>query len=416
MLGGWMALRMADEGFDVTLYEASETLGGLAAPWTIGDVTWDKHYHVTLAGDSFTLGLIDRLGLESEMEWVETRTGTWVNGERYSMSNVLDYIRYPALSVLDKARLGYTILAGARINDWKPLEQVTVEAWLREKSGDRVFESFWLPLLKSKLGDAYKQTSAAFIWMTIKRLYSARGNSDKSEQFGYVHGGYARTVEALEKELMANGVAVHTGVAVVSVDDGPSVVAGGRADTFDQVIVTTPPAIAARLVPGLSEEEVQSLLDLDYQGIVCASLLTPQPLDGYYLTYLYDEAPFTGVIEMSAFVDRSEFGGRSLIYLPRYSDPSDPIFQESDESIERRFLDGLKEVYPYFDPSMVEAFKISRVRHVFPVSTLGYSKKVLPFATSMRGVALVNSSQIVNGTLNVNDTLRLAEEALAEFL
>ena len=34
--------------------------------------------------------------------------------------------------------------------------------------------------------------------------------------------------------------------------------------------------------------------------------------------------------------------------------------------------------------------------------------------TSIPGVAVVNSSQIVNGTLNVNETVQLAGRAVAE--
>ena len=64
-----------------------------------------------------------------------------------------------------------------------------------------------------------------------------------------------------------------------------------------------------------------------------------------------------------------------------------------------------------FERSDVEAFQVSRVRNVFPISTLGYSKGVPGFDTSVPGIHLVSSAQIVNGTLNVNDTIALAERA-----
>ena len=44
------------------------------------------------------------------------------------------------------------------------------------------------------------------------------------------------------------------------------------------------------------------------------------------------------------------------------------------------------------------------------VTTLGYSSRLLPpTVTTLPGVYLVNSAQIANGTLNVNETLALAE-------
>lgn len=411
ILGSSLALRLADAGHDVTIYEAAPSLGGLASAWSIGPVVWDRHYHVTLASDSHTRALLAAVGLESKMEWVETSTGSWFDGEVHPISNVIDYLRFPPLSLVDKARLAWTILSGARARDWERLERVPVEEWLRAKSGDRVFERFWLPLLEAKLGDAYRDTSAAFIWATIQRLYAARSSGAKKEQFGYVPGGYARILERLGDTLRARGVEIVTGCRVEIVRSGPTVEFGDEVRGFDEVVVTAAPPFAVRIIDGLSSVERNQLAGIRYQGIVCASLLTSRPLAGHYLTYIHGEAPFTGVVEMSAFVDPAEFGGRTLVYLPKYCSPDDPILEESDDSIRRRFLAALANIYPGFDAGEVEAFRVSRVRHVFPVPSLSYSKRVPGFDTSIEGVHLVNSSQIVNGTLNVNETVELAERA-----
>jgi protoporphyrinogen oxidase len=409
VLGSTIALRLAQAGDEVTLFEAAPELGGLASAWSLGNVVWDRHYHVTLLSDSHTRGLLSELGLEEEMRWVETRTGSVFNGEVHSISNSVEYLRYPPLSMIDKVRLGGTILYGSRVKDWKRLENVPVEAWLRRLSGHSVFEKFWLPLLEAKLGDAYAETSAAFIWATIQRLYAARNSGLKKEMFGYVPGGYARILEQLGRTLQDHGVDLRLGARVSSVSEGPTVESESGSEAFDRVVVTMAPPIANRIVEGLSEPEYQKLGAIRYQGIVCASVLLPEPVTDFYLTYLHDPAPFTAIVEMSAFVDRSEFGGNSLVYLPRYCDPSDPIFEESDDSIRSRFLDGLHAIHNHFDPGSVLAFRVSRVRNVFPVSSLGYSTLVPGFDTSITGVHLINSSQIVNGTLNVNDTLQLAE-------
>ena len=92
----------------------------------------------------------------------------------------------------------------------------------------------------------------------------------------------------------------------------------GTIHVFDDVVVTANTSLAARLVPGLGDAERANLEAIRYQGIVCASLLLKRPLSPYYLTYITDEAPFTAVVEMSSLVDRRHFGGRSLVYLPKY--------------------------------------------------------------------------------------------------
>ena len=139
--------------------------------------------------------------------------------------------------------------------------------------------------------------------------------------------------------------------------------------------------------------------------------------DRFYVTNITDDwVPFTAVIEMSALVDRLELNGNCLVYLPKYVSPDDPIFTEPDHTIRERFLAALERMYPHFHRDDVLAFRVSRVRHVFAVSTLNYSESVPPVTTSIPGVYLVNSSQIVNGTLNVNETLQLAESALPVLL
>jgi protoporphyrinogen oxidase len=149
-----------------------------------------------------------------------------------------------------------------------------------------------------------------------------------------------------------------------------------------------------------------------YQGIVCASLLTRAPLGGFYVTNVTEPwVPFTGVIEMSALVERAQFGGDCLVYLPRYLDPDDPAFAWSDDEVRGRFLPALERIFPGFRQDDVLAFRVSRVRQVFALPTLGYSSRLPPMTTSVPGLHIVNSAHILNGTLNVNETLALAERA-----
>src|SRR2546430_3736262 len=46
--------------------------------------------------------LLTELGLEKEMAWVETRTGFYTDGTLYSMSNTLEFLRFPPLSLFSK--------------------------------------------------------------------------------------------------------------------------------------------------------------------------------------------------------------------------------------------------------------------------------------------------------------------------
>ncbi len=421
LLGMTLAHLLAKRGQNVTLFEGANHLGGLASAWSLGDVVWDRHYHVTLLSDTRLRSLLAELNLEKDMRWVETRTGFYTDGKLYSMSNTLEFLRFPPLSLPDKLRLGATIFYASRVKNWKKLEKVLVADWLRRWSGRRTFEKIWLPLLRAKLGDNYKRTSAAFIWATIARMYAARRTGLKKEMFGYVPGGYARILEQFGKVLGAEGVKIRLRHAVRKIEAADANVSvefeNGAREAFDQVAITVPAPIAACVCPGLTEEEKAKLKDVQYQGIVCASLLLKQPLADFYVTNITDsQIPFTAVIEMSALVDRQHFGGNALVYLPKYVAPDDPDFGLSDDEIQERFLDALARMYPHFQRSDVLSFRVSRVRHVFPIPTLAYSERLPAVTTSVTGIHILNSAHIVNGTLNVNETVQLAEKAVTQFL
>jgi protoporphyrinogen oxidase len=417
LLGLTLSLRLAQRGHRVTLLEAADHVGGLADAWQLGDVTWDRHYHVTLLSDTHLRAILKELDLDQQMQWSQTRTGFLVDGRLVSLSNAWEFLRFPPLGLVDKLRLAWTIWRASRLDDWQQLQRVSVEDWLVRHSGRRTFERIWLPLLKAKLGDAWQRTSAAFIWATIQRMYAARSTGLKREMFGYLPGGYAHMLKAFRRRLEELGVEIRTGCRVKQIerDENGKIVVSSAADeslSFDRIVVTTPAATAAGMLPQLSADEIERLQSIEYLGILCASLLLRKPLANFYVTNITDPAPFSGIIEMTALVNRAEFNGRTLVYLPKYATAGDPAWSQSDEEIRDGFLASLARFYPGFSVEDVLAFRLSRVRHVFALPTINYGQRVPPVETSVPGLFLVNSAQIVTGTLNVNETIRLAESSM----
>jgi protoporphyrinogen oxidase len=421
ILGMFLALKLRQAGADVTLLESAPRTGGLADSDDVGGFTWDRFYHVILLSDLHTRALLEELGIADKLRWGITRTGFYTDGKLYSLSNNLEFLKFPPLSLLDKLRLGGTIFLASRIRDGKQLEKVLCEDWLARWSGRNVVDRIWLPLLKSKLGDNYKIASASFIWAIIARMYAARRSGLKREMFGYVDGGYDLVLRKLQERLDQLGVVTRYNAAVTNITDlgerGVEVrTADGTAHAFDKVVATVPTGAIAQLCPQLSEAEKTRLANVVYQGIVCASLLTRKPLGPFYVTNITDRwVPFTGVIEMTALVDRERFGGNSLVYLPCYLTQQDPYWQRSDAEIEADFLGALERMYAHFKREDVVSFKVFRARQVLAVSTLEYSDRLLPpITTSLPNVFVLNSAQIANGTLNVNETLGVVHTHLQE--
>ena len=422
MLGMTLALRLREKGYDVTIFESAPRPGGLASSWEMNGVVWDKFYHVILLSDLHTRKMISEIGLENEFRWVETKTGFYSDGKLVSMSNLVEFFKFPPINLIDKFRLGLTIFAASRMKNWERLEQIPVEKWLTKWSGKRVFDKIWLPLLKAKLGENYKNTSAAFIWTTIQRMYAARKSGLKKEMFGYVSGGYDRIITQLTRHLDKMGIEFHVNAKVDSVKEKENQkldvqLDNGKKFQFDKVISTLPSPISTKFAGNLTEQELELHKNIQYLGVICPSIMLKKAISPYYVTNITDKGyPFTGIIEMTALIDKQEVKNNHLVYLPKYVNPDDPLFDATDDEIREIFIAALLKMYPHIREDDIVFWGVSKARHVFALPTLAYSRKLPNVKTSLENYYIVNSAQIINGTLNVNETIQVAENKLKEIL
>jgi len=408
-------------GCRVTVIEAQPQLGGLATSFDFGPFYWDKFYHCILTSDAPLLELISDLGLAQEMRWTETKVGFFTNRGLHSMTTSLDFLRFPGISLWEKIRLGMGLLSVTRINEGLPLEKEPIGPWLTRKFGSGNYEKLWEPLLKCKLGSARDQASASFIWATIKRLYSTREkDASKKEKLGYVRGGYRTVFARLAEQIQAMGGKIVTGARVRQVraleSGGVGVETAASDFSFDSVVATIPSTPFTKIVPELSSDYRGRLERMQYMGMVCAVMLLKRKLTPYYCTNITEDLPFTGIIEMTNLISLEETQGRHLVYLPKYTSPTDNLFEAGPEEVWSLFYQALKRVVPDLKEEEIERHFVFRERLVQPIPVLDYSALVPGIETGIPGLLLANTTQIVNSTLNNNEMVRIAKTAVDSVL
>lgn len=411
LMGMAVAARLASSGHSTVVYERAAQPGGLATWHDFGTFTWDRFYHVILPTDSELIGFIEGLGLGGELRWTPTQTGYYVDRNFYSLSTNVDFLRFPPLSLWSKFRLAATILYCSRIEDWRSLEQVSVEDWLVRTCGRTTFEKFWKPLLLAKLGLNYKRVSAVFIWSYIKRLFSARDAAAQKEHLGHVSGGYRRVFQAVESRITAAGGDIRLRASVEAVRPragaGLEVWVDGAAEHFDKVVFTGPTNVLRDTVDASLADAPATGRDVEYLGVVCMVIATRRPFTPYYVLNIGDEkVPFTGVIGMSTVVSPAETAGLHVTYLPKYVLSTDPLLGAPDEEIRSSFLPALSGMYPDIAAAGIEGVHVNRAVKVQPLQVLGYSSIVQPPRTRHPDFYVVNTAQFVNNTLNNNEVIR----------
>jgi protoporphyrinogen oxidase len=421
MMGLSLAYFLQQRGYEVEIFEREDQPGGLSTYHDFGPFVWDRFYHCILPSDRDLIGLVQGLGLHDALRWNVTKTGFFVDETLYSLSNAYEFLRFPPIGLIDRLRLGYTILACSRIRDWRALEAEPVEEWLGHLGGRRNFEKIWKPLLMAKYGDAYERASAVNIWATIRRMFSARREGLKKESLGYVTGGYRTILTRMQERLEAGGARIHFGVQVqeayrararwvLETDQGAAPV--------DQLVFTTPTGLTQRILgrplPAAGAETAGATVE--YVGVVCLALLLRQSLSPYYLVNIADaEVPFTGVIEMTNLTTTAETAGRHLVYVPKYVTADDPLHTLGSEEVLQRFLPGLRKMFGGSVEGAIEAVHRVRAPYVQPLQVRHYAENVPTVTGDEEGLFFVNSSQLTASNLNNNEIVRHARRAAEMF-
>jgi len=416
LMGLALAQRLTAVGNQVTVFERDQQLGGLTTHHDYGSFLWDRFYHVILPTDSHLLGFLQDLNLADRLRWRTTKTGFYVDEAFHPLNNALDFLRFPPLSLWSKARLAATILYCSRINDWRRLEQISVEDFLIKVSGRATYEKMWKPLLLAKLGENYRRVSAVFIWSYITRMSSARETSAKKEQLGHVSGGYKTVFDRLAQVIESAGGEIQRGVSVEKIrrDGGGLTIQTDRgAFAFDKVVCTSPVNVL-RQIAGADLVDVSGGQDVEYLGVLCTVLVTRRELMPYYVLNIADDrVPFTGVIGMSNVVSTDETAGRHITYVPRYVLSTDPALRAPEATVREQCLAGVQRLFPGFDLNDVESVHVNRAVKVQPLQVLGYSRLVPTTATRDPNFFVLNTAQLVNSTLNNNSVVAAVDEFVA---
>jgi protoporphyrinogen oxidase len=411
-LGLTLALRLAQAGHRVEVFESDKQPGGLATWLDYGPFVWDQYYHVITARDAEVVGLIEELDLGDQLVWRSTKMGFLHRNRLVSMSNYLEFLTFPALGLWQKLRLGLGILRTVLLRNESRFQGVTAREFLADVFGQAVWERMWRPLVESKFGALADRIPASIMVATIQRVYGTRSRTDGSEQLGYLRGGYRSFFTRLVERIEEAGGVVHLGARVESIRGEAGSASLYTADgerRFDHVVSTVPNPLFRRLALELDDLEGGTSGEPAFLGVVCLNLVLRRSLSDFYVTNLIEtELPFTGIVEYTALADsEQDFGGYHLVYLPRYEVPDSEWFDKSDEEILEGGMRGLEAVWPDVRERVVASF-VNRARRVQAIWLPGTRERVEPLRSRTTPVESITAELVGLDTLNNNAILRLA--------
>jgi protoporphyrinogen oxidase len=416
ILGITLGYFLTRHGVRVTIFEASDTLGGLAGPIRMDGYNIDRFYHAILTTDSHLQQLFDELGIQDQYRFREARTAFYHQGNLYPMTNIKEFLTFPPLSFVDRFRLGLTIVYARFVHDMNTVESISVEKWLTRVSGRRTYETIWKPLLRAKFDGTFENTPATYIWARLNRVSSTRTGTNQREMAGHLIGGYITLLETMADRTRAAGGEIRLKSPVHEIAVRDNLLAGLRTPDgdlqFDAIVATVQTPLFVRLTPGLNDEYRNYLNETRYMGIVCPLLVLDRALTGYWTLNITDESiPFTGVIETTSYIDPKYVGGHHLVYLPKYTQPDSPWFKMSDDEVREVWLQNLEKMFPQFRREWIKHMLVHRERLVEPIHPLNGLHLIPAIETPVKNLYLVNAAQIYPELTNGESVTRHAREA-----
>ncbi len=405
------ALELAEAGAEVVVLETDSSVGGLAGSFDVGGFQLEKFYHHWFTNDQHVMDLITHLGLEDNVHLRDSSTGIYYANRTFRLSRPLDLLKFTPLGIVDRIRLGLLMLQAKRVKDWKRLEGLTAEEWLKATCGPSVYKVVWEPLLKGKFGAFAGEISAVWFW---KKLVLRGGSRSKSgnEQLAYYRGGFVALAQAMQRHIESLGGRVLTGTRAEALTiTGGACTAVKTADgaiSADAVLLTPPlPEIANLLRPHISAEAVSRLNSIRYLANICLVLDLKRSLsDTYWLNVNDASFPFVGLIEHTNFEPAASYGGRHIVYLSKYLPESDALYQMNDADLLDYALPFIKRIIPAFDRDWINRFYVWRAPCAQPLVVRHYSDLIPAFETPLKNVFVCTMAQIYPEDRGTNYAIR----------
>jgi protoporphyrinogen oxidase len=406
---------LQDEGHDVTIFEGRHEVGGQVVTFPVGGTPLECFYHHLFTNDTTAVRYIEELGLGDHLRWIEPHNGHLVNGKRYPFVTPRDLLRFDAIPITSRIRLGLVALYLRRQKEGiEKYEGVTARQWMERAVGRKAFNAFWGPLLKGKFADHADEVGMVWLWNKIYLRFASRQSGNR-EALGYLEGSFRRYYMALADRIESRGGTIHlsTPVERVSVEQAAvsGIVSGGTDHSFDAVLMTTPNIITRRIAPELPAAYTDVLDRVQYQWATCLVLALDRPLSDMYWLSVADDLPFVACVEHTNFLKPEDYGGNHVVYLSNYVSPGHPVLEMEADEVFEHYLAGIRVINPAFDRSWVRERWFFKDPGGQPIIGTNYSRSIPEMETGIAGLYLANTTQVYPEDRGQNYSLQLGEKA-----
>lgn len=424
---GYSGLTIAKEleknGQDVTIFEKNNYVGGMVDTVEICGTRLEKYYRHIFKSDREAIKLIKEMGLENELIWPATKMGYLTNKRAYLFGTPISLLKYKPLKLIQKLRFGFNVIHIKLINDYKKLEKVTAEKWLKDRIGDKVYSQVWEPLLISKFGEKKDQISMAWLWGKIK--LRSTSSTPEGEQLGYIKGSYQKLTDNFYKYLLNKNVDIklETSVKEVIKDNDKYIVKYTRnekeeKEEFDVIVSTIDYKGFEKLFNKyMNEEEKQKIQKVNYTSARTMMIVANKSFSPFYWLNIGDnDIPFGGIIEHTNFIDKSNYENNHILYISNYMTEDNKLYNVSKEELLKEYMKSLTKINKEFTMENIKDYYVFDEKYAQPIIECNYSEYIMNDKLEKEKIYLCTMPQIYPEDRGMNYAIKLGSKVANEVL
>lgn len=420
-----IAKELVEKEQDVTIFEKQPYVGGMVNTIEIFNTRLEKYYRHIFKSDKEAIKLIKEMGLESELIWPATKMGYLSNKKPYLFGTPISLLKFKPLNLIQKLRFGFNVIHIKLINDYKKLEKVTAEKWLKDRIGDKVYSQVWEPLLISKFGEEKDQISMAWLWGKIK--LRSTSSTPEGEQLGYIKGSYQKLTDKLYEYLLNKNVNIklETSVKEITKENDKYVVKYIRnekeeKEEFDVIVSTIDYKGFEKLFDKyMNEEEKQKIQKVNYTSARTMMIVANKSFSPFYWLNIGDnDIPFGGIIEHTNFIDKSNYDNNHILYISNYMTEDNKLYNVSKEELLKEYMKSLTKINKKFTMKNIKDYYVFDEKYAQPIIECNYSEYIMNDKLEKEKIYLCTMPQIYPEDRGMNYAIKsgvnLANKILEE--
>ena len=391
-MGLAVAYQLVKDGYNPVIFEADDRVGGMTAAFDFGGLRIERYYHFHCTSDEAFFDVLQELGINDKLHWVETKMGFYHKGKVSPWGNPVALLKFPDLSLIAKFRYGLHAFLCTKRKNWRPLDGLEATSWIKRWIGKEAYEVLWSKLFDYKFYDYTHSLSAAWIWSRVRRIGLSRYSLFR-EKLGYLDGGSETLLTAMKKYIEDNGgdFRLSNPVSKVVIENGnvKGVQVKDDIELFDKVVSTIPLPYVPRLIPDLPGDVLSRFKEVKNIAVVCViAKLNKQLTENFWLNVNDPEMDIPGLVEYTNLRPLTDH----IVYVPFYMPGEHPKFKEPDQV----FLDKVKKYMLSINPALSEDdlvdIRASRYRYAQPICEPKHLESLPPVDLPVKGLWVADTS------------------------